>query len=268
MSEQLLIELTTYLITGAVTGLAAGLLGIGGGLIVVPVLATALVYFIDSNQILHIAIATSLATILITSLSSAYTHHRHGAVRWDAVKLLTLGVLVGAFIGGWVSQYFSSNLLAKVFGILELLIAFNMLLALKPKPSRTLPGFAGNTTAGTFIGGLASILGIGGGTLTTPYLVWNNVSMHQAIATSTAVSLPVALAGTVGYVLAGLQATDLPAYTTGYIYWPAFIGISIASIFTASIGAKLAHKLPVNLLKRAFGVLLIILAIKMLFFTH
>ena len=268
MPEILLLEFSLYLVTGAFVGFAAGLLGIGGGLIIVPVLATALTYFMDSSQTVHIAIATSLATIFVTSLSSAYAHHKHDAVRWDAFRMLAFGVLIGAFVGGWVSQYFSSNMLAKVFGVLELLIAINMLFALKPNPSRELPGFIGNATAGTTIGTLSSIVGIGGGTLTTPYLVWNNVSMHQAIATSAAVSLPVALAGSLGYILAGMQATDLPAYTAGYIYWPAFFGIILASIFTAPIGAKLAHKLPVKTLKRAFGVFLILLAVKMLFFTN
>lgn len=267
MTEAFLLELSIYLVTGAFVGFAAGLLGIGGGLIIVPVLATALTYFIDSSQVVHIAIATSLATILVTSFSSALAHHKHGAVRWDIFKLLAFGVLAGAFIGGWFSQYFASNTLSKIFGVLELLIALNMLLALKPNPSRELPGLAGNTAAGGVIGNLSSLVGIGGGTLTTPYLVWNNVSMHQAIATSTAVSLPVALAGTIGYVFAGLQATDLPAYTTGYIYWPAFLGIIVASVFTAPIGAKMAHKLPVKVLKRGFGVFLLLLAIKMLFFT-
>lgn len=267
MTEAFLLELSIYLVTGAFVGFAAGLLGIGGGLIIVPVLATALTYFIDSSQVVHFAIATSLATILVTSFSSALAHHKHGAVRWDIFKLLAFGVLAGAFIGGWFSQYFASNTLSKIFGVLELLIALNMLLALKPNPSRELPGLAGNTAAGGVIGNLSSLVGIGGGTLTTPYLVWNNVSMHQAIATSTAVSLPVALAGTIGYVFAGLQATDLPAYTTGYIYWPAFLGIIVASVFTAPIGAKMAHKLPVKVLKRGFGVFLLLLAIKMLFFT-
>lgn len=268
MPETFLLELCIYLITGAFVGLAAGLLGIGGGLIIVPVLATAFTYFIESNQIVHIAIATSLASIFVTSLSSAYAHHKQRAIRWDVFKMLVLGVLAGAFFGGWVSQYLESNTLSKLFGVLEFLIAINMLLALKPNPSRKLPGFVGNTAAGAVIGSLSSVIGIGGGTLTTPYQVWNNISMHQAIATSAAVSLPVALAGSIGYILAGLQATDLPAYTTGFIYWPGFFGIILTSIFTAPLGAKLAHTLPVKTLKQVFGVFLMILAVKMLFFTN
>jgi uncharacterized membrane protein YfcA len=264
----LLYELLTYLVTGAIAGLGAGLLGIGGGLLIVPVLSSVFLIFLDVEEVVHLAIGTSLATILVTSYASVKAHHQHGAVRWDIFKLLTGGILIGAFIGGWSSQFIASNWLAKLFGILELLIAINMLLALKPNPHRQLPGLVGNTGAGGLIGWLSSLVGIGGGTLTTPYLQWNNISMHQAIATSAAVSLPVALAGSIGFLIAGLDATNLPEYATGYIYWPAFFGIVFASYFTAPIGARWAHQLPVKTLKRYFGIFLIILAIKMLFFMQ
>lgn len=260
-------EILIYLVTGAIVGIAAGLLGIGGGLLIVPVLTAVFAIYLDTTEVVHLAIGTSLATIVITSFASARAHHKHGAVRWDAFKLLAIGVLLGAFLGGWSSQFVASNLLGKIFGVLEILIAIHMWLALKPHPSRQLPGLIANTGAGSVIGGLSSLVGIGGGTLTTPYLVWNNISMHQAIATSTAVSLPVAIAGTIGFMVAGLSATDLPQYSSGYIYWPAFFGIVLASYFTAPIGAKLAHKLPVKVLKKAFAIFLLILAIKMLFFT-
>ncbi|HHT00344.1 MAG TPA: sulfite exporter TauE/SafE family protein [Thiomicrospira sp.] len=263
----MLIELITYVITGAIVGFAAGLLGIGGGLIIVPVLTTVFVYFLDSEHIVHLAIGTSLATILITSLSSVKAHHKHDAVRWDIVKQLIIGILLGAFLGGWGSQFFESKTLGLIFGLLELLIAINMLLAIKPSPHRELPGLPGNTVAGSFIGSLASLVGVGGGTLTTPYLVWNNISMHQAIATSAAVSLPVAFAGTIGFLIGGINAENLPEYATGYIYWPAFFGIVFASVLTAPLGAKLAHQLPVKPLKRIFGVLLLLLAAKMLLFS-
>lgn len=267
MFELLLPEILIYLVTGAVVGVAAGLLGIGGGLLIVPVLSSVFLFFLDTHDVVHLAIGTSLATIVVTSFSSVRAHHQHGAVRWDAFKLLAIGVLLGAFIGGWSSQFVASDMLGKIFGVLEILIAINMLLAIKPNPSRQLPGIYGNTAAGTLIGSLSSLVGIGGGTLTTPYLLWNNISMHQAIATSTAVSIPVAIAGTIGFMIAGLDAQNLPDYATGYIYWPAFFGIVIASYFTAPIGARLAHQLPVKLLKRMFAVFLIILAIKMLFFV-
>jgi hypothetical protein len=267
MIETLLMEFPIYLLTGAFVGFAAGLLGIGGGLIIVPVLTTVFAVFLHFDQSVHLAIGTSLATILVTSLSSVRAHHGHGAVRWDLVKLLAFGVLIGAFFGGWSSQFFASNVLGIIFGVLEVLIALNMLLAMKPSPSRELPGPVGNTIAGSVIGSVSSLVGIGGGTLTTPYLVWNNISMHQAIATSTAVSLPVALAGTLGFMIGGMEAQNLPTMATGYIYWPAFAGIVVASIFTAPLGARLAHRLPVKTLKRVFGVFLLVLAAKMLFFS-
>lgn len=268
IESSFIIEMLIYLATGALVGLAAGLLGIGGGLLIVPVLSSVFLYFLNTPEVVHIAIGTSLATIVVTSFSSARAHHSHGAIRWDAVKLLSIGVLFGAFIGGWSSQFVASDMLGKIFGILELLIAINMLMAFKPSPHRQLPGLVGNSFSGTIIGGVSSLVGIGGGTLTTPYLVWNNLSMHNAIATSTAVSIPVAIAGTIGYFIAGLGASDLPQYATGYLYWPAFFGIVVASYFTAPIGAKWAHQLPVKVLKRTFGIFLIVLAIKMLFFTN
>lgn len=261
-------EISAYLLTGAVAGLASGLLGIGGGLLIVPVLTTVFVMVLDTPHAVHMAIGTSLATIIVTSFSSARAHHRHNAVRWDAFRLLIGGILIGGFIGGWSSQFIASGVLAKIFGILEVLIAIKMLTNINPAAHRTLPGPWGNSLAGGAIGGFSSLVGIGGGTLTTPYLLWHNISMHQAIATSTAVSVPVAIAGTIGYVFAGLHLTNLPDFSTGYIYWPALIGIVTASYFMAPIGAKLAHQLPVRTLKRIFAVFLIILAIKMLFFTR
>lgn len=266
MDTLFLIEMLIYLFTGLVVGFAAGLLGIGGGLLIVPVLTSVFTVFLTTPDTVHLAIGTSLATIIITSLASVRAHHSHQAVRWDIVKLLALGVLFGAFLGGWSSQFVDSTLLGQIFGVLELFIAMHLLLAVKPSPHRILPGLLGNTFAGTFIGGLASIVGIGGGTLSTPYLLWNNISMHQAIATATAISLPVALAGTSGFFLAGLSAENLPNFATGYLYWPAFIGIVATSILTAPLGAKLAHRLPVKKLKRYFALFLVILAIKMLFF--
>lgn len=259
-------ELLTYLLTGAIAGLAAGLLGIGGGLIIVPVLSTVFLLFLDVTEVVHLAIGTSLATIIVTSYASVKAHHQQGAVRWDIVKMMSLGVLAGAFLGGWSSQFVASNYLGMIFGGLELMIAVYMLLNIKPSPQRNLPGLVTNNLVGVAIGGVASLVGIGGGTLTTPYLVWNNVRIHNAIATSAAISIPVAVAGSIGFVIAGLNASDLPPYTTGYIYWPAFFGIVLASYFTAPIGARLAHRLPVKTLKRLFAVFLILLAIKMLFF--
>lgn len=262
----MLIELFIYLITGAITGLFAGLLGIGGGLILVPVLTTVFAYYVPSEHLVHIAIGTSLATILVTAIASVRAHHKHEAVRWDLFKQFTPGIVVGGLFGGWVSQYFEASLLAKIFAVLELVIALKMLSNFQPRADRNLPGLVGQTSAATVIGSLSALLGVGGGALNTPYLLWHNVSMKYAIATSAALSLPVAISGTIGFIWAGMQVTHLPPYTTGYIYWPAFFGIVITSFFTAPIGAKLTHRLPVAKLKKIFGILLIALAIKMFWF--
>ncbi|MGC9386080.1 MAG: sulfite exporter TauE/SafE family protein [Hydrogenovibrio sp.] len=262
----MLIELLIYVLTGIVAGFFAGLLGIGGGLIIIPILSSVFLHFLDTPHLVHLAIGTSMATILITAIASTRAHQKHKAIRWDIVKSLTPGILVGGFLGGWISQYFNASMLAQIFAVIEIAIALQMLLNIQPSPNRELPGLVGRTTAGTLIGALSSLVGIGGGALNTPYLVWHNVTVRQAIATSAACSLPVAAAGTLGFLVAGWNATQLPEYATGYIYWPAFFGIVIASFLVVPFGASLTHKLPVHQLKRVFGLLLIGLAIKMIWF--
>lgn len=261
----MIIEFIIYLITGAFVGLFAGLFGIGGGLILVPVLSTVFFYYQPSEHSIHLAIGTSLATILITSLSSAWAHHTHQAIRWDIVKTLSVGLLIGGFMGGWSSQYFHQQSLAIVFGVMEIFVAIYLYLNIKPKPSRLLPGKPKQIFAGTIIGNVSSILGIGGGTLNTPYMIFHNVPTTKAIATSTVCSLPIAFAGSIGFLLGGLTASGLPNFTSGFIYWPAFFGIVITSIFIAPMGAKLTHKLPVIHLKKLFALLLMALGLKMLF---
>lgn len=262
----MLLEFGLYLITGMIAGFFAGLLGIGGGLIIVPVLTTVFVLFLTGEHLVHLAIGTSMATILITSLASVKAHQKQAAVQWTLVRMLTPGVIVGGLLGSLVAHLVSAPLLAKLFAVIETAIAIKLLLNIQPSPHRTLPGVVGQSSAGTLIGCLSTLVGIGGGTLTTPYLVWHNVSIRHAIATSSAVSLPIAAAGTLGFLISGWQVTELPDYTTGYIYWPAFIGISLASFFTAPIGAAMTHRLPVETLQRVFGILLILLAIKMFWF--
>jgi len=262
----LLIELSIYLLTGAIVGFFAGLLGIGGGLILVPILTTVFVSYLDSPHLVHIAIGTSLATILVTSLSSVKTHHRHQAVRWDIFRLLVVGMFVGGILGAWIAQFMNASVLSKTFAVLELLIAMKMLLNYQPNPLRELPSRPVALMASSLIGMLSTLVGVGGGAINTPYMVWHNVPMKHAIATSAALSLPIAVAGTTGFIWAGWGLADLPSYSSGYVYWPAFFGIILTSYFTAPIGANLTHQLPVKRLKKVFAVLLILLAIKMFLF--
>ncbi|BBN60728.1 sulfite exporter TauE/SafE family protein [Hydrogenovibrio marinus] len=256
-------EFLIYIVTGAFVGFFAGLLGIGGGLILVPVLTTVFAAYMQSDHLIHIAIGTSLATILVTSIASVMAHHKHDAVRWDLFKTLAPGIFIGGLLGGWVSQFIDASVLAKIFAVLAILIAIKILLDVQPSPHREMPGTVGRSIAGALIGSFSTLVGIGGGALNTPYMSWHNVPIKQAIATSSACSLPIAVSGTLGFIIAGWGASNLPAYSTGFVYWPAFLGIVIASFFTAPLGARMTHKLPVKRLKKIFGLLLIILAIKM-----
>lgn len=256
----------SYVGLGVVAGFVAGLLGVGGGLIIVPVL----ILIFQSNGftqevIVHMAIGTSLATIIFTSISSVYAHHyRHKAVRWDIVKQLAPGIIIGALLGAIIADFISAKILQRFFGFFELFVAFQMALNIKAHAARRLPNRAGVLTAGTGIGTISSIVGIGGGTLTVPFLVWCNVKMQQAVATSSACGLPIAVAGCVGFILTGWNETTLPEYTFGYVYWPALLAIVISSIFLAPVGAWLAHGLSAAKLKRYFSLALFILGIKML----
>lgn len=252
-----------YLALGAVAGTLAGLLGVGGGLIIVPVLA--LVFQsagFPADLIMHLAIGTSLATIVFTSMSSIRAHHRRGAVLWPLVWRLTPGIVVGALAGASVAELMHSQWLSRFFGVFELLVAVQMAMGLRPSAHRGLPATAGMLGAGGVIGGISAIVGIGGGTLTVPFLSWCNVPMRNAVASSSACGLPIAVSGALGFVITGWGAAGLPPWSSGYVYWPAFLGIVLASMLFAPLGAALAHRLPAAGLKRVFALLLAVLGLR------
>jgi uncharacterized membrane protein YfcA len=254
-----------YLLLGSIAGLVAGLLGVGGGLIIVPALVFLLnLQGIESMHVVHLAVGTSLATIVITSVSSTWAHHRHGAVQWSVFARLAPGIVIGALLGAVIADLMSATLLRRVFGVFELLVAVQMLTGARPDAHRRVPGTAGMLVAGGGIGAVSSVVGIGGGTMTVPFLVWCNVAMRQAVATSAACGLPIAIAGACGYILTGWNESGLPEWSSGYIYWPAFAGIVSMSIIFAPLGAVLAHRLPVASLKRVFALLLLVIGVKML----
>ncbi|HFD32455.1 MAG TPA: sulfite exporter TauE/SafE family protein [Gammaproteobacteria bacterium] len=257
----------SYIGLGVIAGFVAGLLGVGGGLIIVPVLI--LIFqakHFSADIIVHLAIGTSLATIIFTSLSSIYAHHfRFKAVRWDIVKQLTPGIIVGALLGAVIADFVPAKNLQQFFGFFEVFVAFQMAFNIKAHAARTLPKLMGMITAGTGIGAISSIVGIGGGTLTVPFFSWCNVKMQEAVATSSACGLPIAIAGCVGFVATGWNELTLPQYSLGYVYWPAFLSIVIASMFVAPLGAWLAHRLSAAKLKRFFSIVLFLLGLNMLF---
>jgi hypothetical protein len=258
-------EITLYLFTGAVAGLSAGLLGIGGGLIIVPIL-----FFIFSSQavpaahVMHMALATSLATIVITSLSSARAHHKRGAVLWPLVISLSPGIIIGAWLGAMLASSLASDILKPVFGVFELLVAIHLLINYKPDTHSSSISTATSTIGGVVIGGVSSTVGIGGGTLTVPFLLWHNISIRNAVASSAACGFPIAVAGTAAYIVSGWNTAGLPAYSLGYVNLPAFAVIIVTSIIAAPAGAALAHKLPEKTLRLFFALCLLALAIRML----
>jgi hypothetical protein len=212
----------------------------------------------------HLAIGTSLATIVLTSLSSVWAHHRHGAVRWTAFGAMAPGIVLGALLGAMLAERVPGGNLRVIFGLFELVVALQMGLNLRPAPHRQLPGRLGMGVAGGVIGTVSALVGIGGGTMTVPFLLWCNVPMRQAVATAAACGLPIAVAGAAGFVAAGWEKAALPPGSSGYLYWPAFLGIVAASMLFAPLGARLAHRLPAVLLKRFFAVFLALLALRML----
>lgn len=254
-----------YFGLGAFTGLLAGLMGVGGGMIMVPILTTMLEQQgVSAAQSLHLALGTSMSTILVTSLSSLYAHHRKQGVVWNVVIQLTPGVIVGALIGTRIAVSLPVRVLALLFTAMVCIIAIQMFTSAKPKPGRELPGTAGLVLVGTGIGAVSTLVAIGGGAITVPFLSWCNVRIQNAIGTSAAVGFPVALGGTLGYVINGWHVASLPTNTLGFVYLPAWGWMVLASIFSARAGAALAHKLSVQTVKRIFSVVLIVMAIKLL----
>jgi uncharacterized protein len=258
--------LATYLGVGVVAGILAGLLGIGGGLVIVPMLVFCFtLQGVSHETIMHLALGTSMASIIFTAVSSFLAHHRRGAVHWDIVKRITVGILTGTFLGSCIAARMSTDYLKGFFVIFLYYVASQMLTSKKPEPSRGLPGLLGMFGAGNAIGIVSSLVGIGGGTLSVPFMVWCNIPVHHAIGTSAAIGFPIAIAGTVGYVVNGLEVSGLPELSIGYVYLPALVGIVAASVLTAPLGVRLAHSLPVDRLKRVFAVLLLVVGTRMLY---
>lgn len=258
-------EWLAYLGIGALVGFAAGLLGIGGGIVMVPLLV--LVFRssgVPAEHIMHIALGTALAAIVFTSLSSMRAHHGHGAVDWKIARAMSPGMLAGSFIAALVAGWIPTFPLAVGFTALVFYAATQILFDLRPPGSRELPGAGGLFGAGAFIGAVSSLLAAGGAFLTIPFLAWCKVPLRTAIGTAAANGLPIALAGTAAYVFNGLRASDVPSPSLGFVYLPALGLVVVTSMLTAPLGASLAHRLPVKRLRTVFAALLYFFAIRML----
>lgn len=254
-----------YVVLGAAAGFLGGMFGVGGGAILVPVLLMLFdaQHFPSGNQ-MHLALGTAMATIVFTSLSSTYKHQQHQAVNWRVVRDITPGILIGTAVGALLASVISSRALGVIFALFVILAATQILFDVRPKAARPLPGRAGMTLFGTFTGWLSSLVAIGGGTIVAPFLIWCNTPLRQAIGTSAAIGFPIAVGGTLGYIVTGWGVKALPGYTLGYVYLPALLWTASASVIAAPLGAKSAHTMNIDLLRKLFALVLLALAAKLL----
>ena len=256
-----------YLLLGACAGLLAGLLGVGGGLVIVAVLARMLpAQGVPADSVMHVALATSLASIILTGLSSARSHHQRGSVLWTSVRWLVPGLVIGALLGSAVASQLPAQFLRLAVALFCLLAAAQLAFGTPHRQAAAMdpPRGRGLSLAGLAIGGLSAIVGIGGGSLTVPLLVWLGVTPVRAVGTSAACGVAIGLAAAVGYAALTPTGSDLPSGSLGYVYLPAAAGIAVASILCAPYGAKLAHRLSGPALKRVFAFLLLAVGVSLL----
>lgn len=257
-------ELLAYLAIGAATGFFAGLLGIGGGTIIVSSLALMFAaQGFPAAFVMHMAIGTSLAAIMSGAWASFRTHHLHGAVDWPTVKMMAPGMLVGIVAGTALARVMNTAALKVCFLAIMSLIILQLVLNVRPRASRALPGWAGMTAVAIGIGITSSLFGGGAAAVGVPFLTWCGMTIHRAIGTVAALGFPVAIFGAVSYAIAGQGAAGLPAWSVGFVYLPAFVGISVTSVLVAPYGARLAHKLKGPTLRRIFAVFLIAIGVKL-----
>ncbi len=261
----ILTVLISCLVLGSVVGFLAGLLGIGGGLIIVPALAYLLpMVGINSEVVMPMALATSLGAIVITSTSAAYAHHRKSNIPWPLARQLLILVAVGALIGAFIADSLSSEALTGFFSFVVMLLAAYMLLSINASKQRSLPATYVLQLLSFITGIISSLMGIAGGAILVPSLSFFGVPVRHAIGIATACGVMVALFGSLGYIITGFNSPDLPDLSLGYLYLPALLGIVVSSSILAPLGVKYAGKLPVKTLKKCFAVFLIFVALKMM----
>lgn len=262
--SELLLLIIYCAVLGSGVGFLAGLLGIGGGLVIVPILSVILLYFevLPSEQVVIAAVATSLASILFTSTSSAIAHHKNGNVPWQLAPWIMTGVALGALVSGFMAALLPEQVVRWVFAVSVVLIALKMFYSSKSDqaPGRKMPNKGLLTLFTTITGGLSAMIGIGGGALLVPLLTFFSVDMKKAIGCASACGIVIALFGSIGYISSGIDQFSLADGFAGFVYLPALFGIVCTSWFTAPLGAKATQVLPVSTIKKIFSVLLLVMA--------
>lgn len=262
-----MLEYGLFLLTGALAGILAGLLGVGGGIIVVPVLDRVLPAHFPSDLSMHMAVGSSLAIMIFTSLSSGYAYFRRGLIVWPLFYKFLPGLLLGSVTGSFIAMYLSGDILRKAFGIFVIVVALYMFLSKQIRTGEKLPGFFKLSFVGFIVGIISGLFGIGGGIMIVPFFVYCSVEMLKATGTSSICAFPLAIVGTLSLIITGWTSdlsVPVPAGTTGYVYWPAVFFVSVTSILFAPIGTRIAVWLPKGVLKRMFSVLLVIIGINLM----
>ena len=252
-----------YPALGLVSGFLAGLLGIGGGLVIVPALMLIFSYQgLRPSEISHAAVATSLAAVIFTSVIAAYSHHRRGAVDWSILRKMATGLLAGALFGAMIASSLPGKTLRIFFGLFAFAAAIQMGFQLQPAPQRRLPAASGLAAVGAIIGMISAIVGIGGGTVTVPFLRWRSVAIHRAVATSSACGFPIAVGGCLGFTMIDLIVGQAPSPTSA-IYWPAALWIAAASLIAVPAGVRVTHRISILSLTRIFACILAIIGLRL-----
>ena len=253
-----------YLIIGLFVGFLAGMLGIGGGTTLVPLLVFVFsAQNFNDEKILHLALGTTITTIIFTSIASIRAHHSRRVIRWEIVKIATPGLFFGTLIGTVIADILKTEHLAFFFVTFVYYVAFKLFTDSPNSPKRQLPGVFGITVGAILIGFISSLVGAGGGVISIPLMVLCNVPIIQAVGTSAALGFPISISGALGYVFNGLGETGLPPLTIGYVYLPALLAVVIGTILTVPLGARTAHSLPGHSLKKIFALVLFLLASRM-----
>lgn len=260
--------LTIYLIIGAFAGIMSGLFGVGGGVVVIPALSNVFTHYtpIPQSYTMQMAVGTSLAIMIFTAMSALYAHHKRKVVRWDMFCDMLPGLIAGSVMGAIIAHFLPSALLKIIFGIFLVFVSFRMIVNKPNDETESRLSLTVIRMSSFVIGVLSSVLGVGGGTLLVPFLLRCQLDMRQATGTSVACGLAVGIVATTCFMFIGLSSIKHAEWSTGYIYWPAFLGVVIASTLLAPLGAALAHTLPKEFLKRVFGLFLLLMACDMLFF--
>lgn len=265
MHDPLLLDLLIYITLGIGAGFLSGLLGAGGGLVMVPGLVFIFQWESMNTQIgMHIAVGTSLAAMIPVALRSLRSHMKHRIAFFSIYKKMALGVVLGVIGGGIVAHFVYSHTLEILFGLFVIVMAISLLKKQHAQKQRQLPGNLGMSLAGGFVGLQSGMLGVAGSAFSVPFLTHRGVNMHVAVVVSIAIAMTVSIVGAVTFMLTGMHAVGLPSWSTGYVYWPAWIGLSVGGIFIAPLGARLSHRMSAEKLKLYFAIFLFFVAAKML----